>query len=210
MPVVEANPEIATQAQEAEYSANLVRPEAGSHAESSSDMTSEQAIRVCPYLGKLAAEDPELAEQKAQEYISDPEKMAQIHSDEDSFWDDLEAEFSADEEDIGDEEPELSEDLITEHEAEAEVVNAQLDRESVAAQEEIQSRQLAKSNFKARRKRTRTKENPDRNVGEVDIEGIVGRVIAANPQACEDYRNGDTEALGILVNEAMELSKASK
>ena len=76
MPVLEATPEIAEQATRNQE----VGSDAGSaHGEASAGMTAEQAIKVCPYLGKLAIEDPELALKNAEQYISNPEKITQMH-----------------------------------------------------------------------------------------------------------------------------------
>ena len=214
MQVVEAKPEIDKQAQEIVIPI-AGQPEALAHAETSPDMTSEQAIKVCPYLGKLAAQDPKLAKQKAQEYISDPEKMAQLHpnqegeevqaDDQDSFWDDLEAEFSTDEiisEEIEERKSELSEDLVSE----PGLIIAQFDKENAAAREEILKRQFSDNKDGVRRKSVKSEENVDHVV---DIGGIVHGVIAANPQACQDFRNGNSAALDILVKEATQLSKAT-
>jgi aspartyl-tRNA(Asn)/glutamyl-tRNA(Gln) amidotransferase subunit B len=40
-----------------------------------------------------------------------------------------------------------------------------------------------------------------------ELEGIVGRVLAANPAAMDDYRNGVTKAIGFLIGQVMQESR---
>jgi aspartyl-tRNA(Asn)/glutamyl-tRNA(Gln) amidotransferase subunit B len=47
-----------------------------------------------------------------------------------------------------------------------------------------------------------------RQVSNTDqLEGIVDQVLAANPAAVTDYRNGVAKAMGFLVGQAMQASK---
>lgn len=40
-----------------------------------------------------------------------------------------------------------------------------------------------------------------------EMAGIVGQVLAANPSAIDDYRNGVAKAIGFLIGQVMQASK---
>ena len=89
----------------------------------------------------------------------------------------------------------------------AEAAIEQLNRENTPRQDELQNRQSQENKPKAIRKQAEPGENSRHAV---NVEAIASQVITANPQAYKAFKNDDSRALDILVNEATRLSKAYK
>lgn len=156
----------------------------------------EDAIARCPVLGKMPLKQAEILLELAAEGSEQLAKEAQNERTRTT------AESEKDNDSASDLLKEDRDEATGEEAEEADM--AQFDRENAAAQEEIQKRQQSLGNkLNARRKSVKSEENVNHVV---DIGGIVHGVIVANPQACQDFRNGNTAALDILVKEAMKLS----
>lgn len=151
----------------------------------------EDAIARCPVLGKMPVEEAEILLELAAEGNEQLEKEAQETA--------IENESKLRE--SGNEETDEVEDRAPEP------ISTQFDREDAAAQENLQRMQALDRRPSVLRKQFKPKEIHGRAL---DIDSLVGRVIAANPQASKAFRRGDDSALDILVGEAKKLSKAAK